>query len=150
MGGDQMFGNQAGRLQRNLAAAGIAPDQVDDIVLTHAHPDHCWGMVADDGTLGFPNAQLHISQADFDFWTDEGKLSAKGFVPAFVAGARRNLLPYRDRMHFVTDRKEVLPGVTALSTPGHTVGHTSYLISSGNETFLNVGDVVHHLSLIHI
>ena len=148
MGNDAMFGNQAGRLQRNLAAAGIAPDQVDDIVLTHAHPDHCWGMVADDGTLGFPNAQLHISQADFDFWTDEGKLSAKGFVPAFVAGARRNLLPYRDRMHFVTDRKEVLPGVTELSTPGHTVGHTSYLISSGNETFLNVGDVVHHYALL--
>jgi glyoxylase-like metal-dependent hydrolase (beta-lactamase superfamily II) len=148
MGSDQMFGDKSGRLLRNLAAAGIQPDQIDDIVLTHAHCDHCWGMVGDGGALNFPNAQVHMSQADFDFWTDEAKLSGAGFLPAFVKGARKNLLPYRDRMHFVADQKEVLPGITALSTPGHTVGHTSFLISSGNESFLNVGDVVHHYALL--
>ena len=148
MGSDQMFGPQAGRILKNLAAAGIDPATIDDIVLTHAHCDHCWGMVADDGELNFPNAQVHMSKADFDFWTDEAKLSAEGFLPAFVAGARRNLLPYHNRMNFVEDGKEVLSGVTALATPGHTVGHTSYLISSGDKTFLNVGDVVHHTALL--
>ncbi|MEI4473011.1 MBL fold metallo-hydrolase [Frigidibacter sp. MR17.24] len=148
MGSDQLFGDKAGRLIRNLAAAGIAPEQVDDIVLTHAHCDHCWGMVGDGGALNFPNAQVHISQADFEFWTDEAKLSAEGFLPTFVKGARRNLMPYRDRMLFVTDGQEVLPGVTAISTPGHTMGHMSYAISSGNESFLNVGDVVHHTALL--
>lgn len=148
MGADQLFGTQAGRILKNLAAAGIHPADIDDIILTHAHCDHCWGMVADDNSLNFPNAQVHISQADFDFWTDEAKLQADGFVPKFVAGARKNLLPYRDRMHFVKDGKEVLAGVTALHTPGHTVGHTSYVISSGNSTFLNVGDVVHHYALL--
>lgn len=148
MGADKLFGPESGRMLKNLAAAGIDPADIDDIVLTHAHCDHCWGMVGDDGSLNFPNAQVHISEADFDFWTDEEKLKADGFVPKFVAGARKNLLPYRDRMHFVKDNKEVLPGVTAMSTPGHTVGHTSYVISSGDETFLNVGDVVHHYALL--
>lgn len=148
MGSDAMFGDQSGRLLRNLSAAGIEADQVDDIVLTHAHIDHCSGLVADGGTLNFPNAQLHMSQADFDYWTDEAKLSGQGSQPAFVKAARENLLPYRDRMSFVTDQKEVLPGITAISTPGHTVGHTSYLITSGDHSFLNVGDVVHHYALL--
>lgn len=148
MGRDAMFGEQSGRLLGNLSAAGIEPGQVDDIVLTHAHIDHCSGLVAADGTLNFPKAQLHMSQADFDFWTDEAKLSGEGSQPAFVKAARHNLLPYRDRLTFVTDKAEVLPGITAISTPGHTVGHTSYLISSGNQSFLNVGDVVHHYALL--
>jgi glyoxylase-like metal-dependent hydrolase (beta-lactamase superfamily II) len=148
MGADQTFGDKAGRLLRNLRAAGIEPAQVDDIVLTHAHCDHCWGLVADDGTLNFPNATAHISQADFDYWTDEANLSGPGFLPFFVSGARKNLLPYRDRMTFVADGKEVLPGVTAISTPGHTPGHNSFVIASGRQTFLNVGDVVHHYALL--
>lgn len=148
MGKNTLFGPAAGRILKNLEAAGIKRETIDDIVLTHAHCDHCWGMVSDDGALNFPNAQVHISQADFDFWTDEAKLSSEGFVSTFVKGARNNLLPYRDRMHFVLNEKEVLPGVTAITTPGHTVGHTSYVISSGNKTFLNVGDVVHHYALL--
>lgn len=148
MGKDIMFGDGAGRLLRNLEAAGIAADQVDDIVLTHAHPDHCWGLVGDNGAPIFANAQLYMSQTDFDFWTDEGKLSAEGFLPAFVQGARKNLLPYRERIHFVEDGKEVLGGVTAIATPGHTVGHISYVISSGDSSFLNVGDVCHHYALL--
>lgn len=148
MGSEKLFGPESGRLLKNLTIAGINPADIDDIVLTHAHCDHCWGMVANDGSLNFPNAQVHISQGDFDFWTDEAKLKADGFVPKFVAGARKNLLPYRDRMHFVKDGKEVLPGVTAMSTPGHTVGHTSYVISDSDKTFLNVGDVVHHYALL--
>ncbi|APX26165.1 MULTISPECIES: MBL fold metallo-hydrolase [Salipiger] len=148
IGSDQTFGDKAGRMLRNLQAAGIEPGQVDDVVLTHAHCDHCWGLVADDGALNFPNATVHISQVDFDYWTDEANLSGPGFIPFFVAGARKNLLPYRDRLSFVADGKEVMPGVTAISTPGHTPGHISYVIASGGQTFLNVGDVVHHYALL--
>ncbi|KQT85243.1 MBL fold metallo-hydrolase [Aurantimonas sp. Leaf443] len=148
MGTAKTFGPESGRLLASLKAAGIDPATIDAVILTHAHLDHCWGIMADDGSRNFPNAQIYMSQADFDFWTDEAKLSAGGFLPSFVEGARRNLLPNRDRMIFVADGKEVIKGVSAIATPGHTVGHTSYLIESEGASYLNVGDVVHHYALL--
>lgn len=148
MGSTQLFGDDSGRLLANIRSAGYEPDAITDIILTHAHCDHCWGIMADDGTPNFPNADIHISQADFDFWTDEAKLGAEGFVSVFVEGARRNLMPQRDRIFFVEDGQEALPGIQAISTPGHTVGHTSYVITSGDAHYLNIGDVVHHYALL--
>lgn len=148
MGSTQLFGDDSGRLLANIRAAGFNTDAFTDIVLTHAHCDHCWGIMADDGTPNFPNADIHISKTDFDYWTDEAKLGTEGFVSIFVEGARRNLLPRRDRIFFVEDGKEVLPGIQAVATPGHTVGHTSYIITSDGQSFLNVGDVVHHYALL--
>lgn len=148
MGSTKLFGDDSGKLLANIKAAGFDPATITDIVLTHAHCDHCWGIMADDGTPNFPNADIHISQADFDFWTDEGKLTAGGFVQTFVEGARKNLLPRRERVFFFDDGKEVLPGIQAVSTPGHTIGHTSFVITSGGQNFLNVGDVVHHYALL--
>lgn len=144
MGSTQLFGDGSGRLMDNIRAAGFDTSAITDIVLTHAHCDHCSGIMADDGTPNFPNADIHISQADFDFWTDEAKLGTEGFVGTFVEGARRNLLPQRDRLFFVEDGKEVLPGIQAVSTPGHT----SFVITSDGQSFLNVGDVVHHYALL--
>ncbi|MFN3823933.1 MAG: MBL fold metallo-hydrolase [Pseudorhodobacter sp.] len=148
MGSTKLFGDDSGRLFANIRAAGFDPEAITDIVVTHAHCDHVWGIMADDGTPHFPNADIHLSQADFDFWTDEAKLGTEGFVGTFVEGARRNLLPRRDRIFFVEDGKEVLPGIRAVFTPGHTVGHTSYVITSDGQSFLNVGDVVHHYALL--
>jgi glyoxylase-like metal-dependent hydrolase (beta-lactamase superfamily II) len=147
MGTDKMLGPDTGRLPTNLRAARIEPKDVDAVVLTHAHPDHCFGLMADNGAPTFPNAQIYMTQADFDFWTDEAKLS-NDMLKAFVAGARKQLLPNRDRMVFMKDGQEFLPGVQAVSAPGHTVGHTVYMITSQGKTMCNVGDIAHHHVLV--
>ncbi len=143
MGTEKMLGPDTGRLTANLKAAGIEPKDVDAVVLTHAHPDHCFGLTAGDGAPVFPNAQIYMAQADFDFWTDEGKLSNE-MLKGFVAGARQRLLPNRDRMVFIKDGQEFLPGVQAMSAPGHTVGHTVYVITSQGKAICNAGDIAHH------
>jgi glyoxylase-like metal-dependent hydrolase (beta-lactamase superfamily II) len=142
-GSAKAFGPDSGRLLTNLKAAGIEGKDVDAVVLTHAHPDHCFLLMADDGTRTFPNAQIYMAQADLEFWTDEGKLS-NAAIGAFVAGARKHLLPNRDRMVFVKDGQEFLPGIQAVAAHGHTVGHTVYIITSQGKTLCNAGDLAHH------
>lgn len=142
-GGSKMFGAKSGRLIANLKAAGIDPKDIDVVALTHAHPDHCWALMAADGTPHFPNAQIVLSQADFDFWTDEGKAQGD-MMKALIAGTRRQLLPNRGRMTFIKDGEEVVPGVRAMAAPGHTVGHMVFVVSSGGKTLMNTGDIAHH------
>jgi len=143
VGTAKAFGPDSGRLLAGLRSAGLDPKDVDAIVLTHAHPDHCWGLMADDGTRNFLNAQIYMAQADLDFWTDEGKLSHPQ-LKDFVAGTRKHLLPNRDRMVFVRDGQEFLPGIQAMAAPGHTVGHTVYVITSQGKSLCNAGDIAHH------
>jgi glyoxylase-like metal-dependent hydrolase (beta-lactamase superfamily II) len=143
IGATKIFGPTTGRLLQSLRAAGIAASDIDAVVLTHAHPDHCWGLMGEDGKPLFPNAQIYVTQADFDFWTDEAKLAQDAIKP-MIEGARRNLTPNRGRITFVRDGQEFLPGIQALAAPGHTVGHTSYLITSQGQTLCFAGDVAHH------
>lgn len=143
VGTSKAFGPKAGRIQSNLKAAGYDPKDVDAIVLTHAHPDHCWGLLADDGTSNFPNAQIFLQESDLTFWTDQAKASDKA-IGSFIEPTRRQLLPNRERIAFIKDGAEILPGVQAIATPGHTVGHTSFVVTSGGKTLLLTADVCHH------
>ena len=145
MGAQKMFGPTTGRLIKSMAEAGIQPGQIDSIVITHAHIDHIGGLVNAGNQRIFPNAKVYISQADFDFWTDD-KDPKKN--KDFVAHARKNLLPYRDRLVFIKDGQEILPGITAIATPGHTVGHMVFMLNSDGKQACFVGDLTHHQILL--
>jgi glyoxylase-like metal-dependent hydrolase (beta-lactamase superfamily II) len=144
----KMFGPTTGRLLDNMRAAGIEPSQIDMVVLTHAHCDHCWALVDANGNRNFPNAQVAISETDLKFWTDDANKRGPDFMVSFIDGAKKNLSAYRDRMVMVKDGQEVVPGVTGVATPGHTLGHMVYFIASGDQVVVNTGDLAHHHILL--
>jgi glyoxylase-like metal-dependent hydrolase (beta-lactamase superfamily II) len=146
LGATKGFGPSTGRQQKSLKAAGIKPEDIDAVVFSHAHPDHVGGVIGANGKPLFPNAQFYIAQSDLDFWTDEGKLS--GPLKDFIGIARNNLLPVRNRIIFYKDGQEFLPGIQALAAPGHTVGHTIFMITSKGKSLAYLADLSHHPILL--
>ncbi len=138
LGSQKLYGPDSGRLPASLAEAGIAPTDIDALVLTHGHCDHCWGTMADDGTPQFPNATIYMAEAELAYW--ESDPPAERDEPS-LAGVARHLLPLRDRIVFVRDGATFLPGVQAWLTPGHTPGHMAFLFE-GN--WCLTGDVAFH------
>lgn len=141
-GSSTMFGDTTGRLPANLKAAGIDPASIDLVVLSHSHPDHVGGMIDSAGNLVFPNAQVSINEADFQFWTDEAKLT--GEIKPFIEFARARLLPYKDKIVFHKGGQEIVSGLQAIDAPGHTVGHTAFLVTAGGKPLAITADCAHH------
>ncbi len=135
-----------GKLFENLAAAGISPDQIDLVLQTHCHPDHSNGLSDAAGKRLFPRAELLMHAAELAFWHDDGamaKADETSRARNFQA-ARDQVAPYRKAGALRTfEGGEVLPGVTAMPFPGHTPGHTGYLVASGDASFLIWGDIIH-------
>ena len=146
LGTAKPFGPTTGRQQKSMKEAGIKPEDIDAVVFSHGHIDHIGGVVDDNNKVLFPNAQYYIAESDFDYWTDYDKAGPS--LKAFVDHAKKNLTPVRDRLVFYKDEQEFLPGVTALSAPGHTVGHTIFVISSGGKSFAYTADLTHHPILL--
>ncbi|MDX3809760.1 MAG: MBL fold metallo-hydrolase, partial [Bosea sp. (in: a-proteobacteria)] len=146
-GSQHFMGPTCGRLAENFAAAGIAPESVNGILLTHVHPDHSNGLTdVESGRLLFPNAEVFVHQAELDHWYDDdamAKATERQRLRYFKWG-RDQLDPYikLDRVQTFKD-EEILPGITAVPCPGHTPGHSSFVVSSGRESMIVWGDTVH-------
>jgi glyoxylase-like metal-dependent hydrolase (beta-lactamase superfamily II) len=138
-----------GRLPDNLRAAGVAPDKIDVVLLTHMHPDHSNGLVDAEGNAVFLNAEIVAHEEEARFWLDREELSSDSErVKRNTAASRRVFSAYRDRLRRVPDG-EALPGVAAFIQPGHTPGHTAWLVQSRGDSLLFWGDIV-HLAAIQI
>lgn len=144
----QLMGPGLGALHAGLAAAGVAPDSIDTVLLTHMHPDHAGGLLAADGTAAFANAELVVAQREWDFWHDDAILAS---VPegsrGFFDMARRAVAPYADRLRLLAGEREAAPGFTALDLPGHTPGHIGFMLDAGGEGLLFWGDLIHSTAL---
>jgi glyoxylase-like metal-dependent hydrolase (beta-lactamase superfamily II) len=144
-GAGTFFGPTVGKLVTNLEASGYRPDQVDEIYITHMHPDHIGGLIK-DGPAAFPNAIVRASQQEADYWLSKAKMSA---APAEAkdgfANAQKALAPYVAAGRFKPFNGDVqlVPGVRSVGAPGHTPGHTLYMVESGGQKLLLWGDLMH-------
>lgn len=149
VGSGSEFMPTAGKLFENLDAVGVSPDDITDVIFTHAHPDHLWGLLDDFGDPAFPGAAFHIGQAEWDYWTDPALIES--IAPerqAFAVGAARRLEMIADTVAFLADGDEPVPGVVAMATHGHTPGHLSFRVG---EEIVVLGDAVTnpHLNFVH-
>lgn len=141
----QAPGATFGFLIRNLAEIGIKPDDIDVVIISHFHGDHVNGLVGLDGPA-FPKAEISVPANEWTFWMDDSEMSraSPGRMQDLFKNNRRVFDPLKDRVTTHAWDKEVAPGVIAYGTPGHSIGHTSYIISSGRDSVFLIQDVVNH------
>ncbi len=133
----------AGALVETLSAAGIEPDAVTDVIFTHAHPDHLWGILDDFDEIAFPNAQLHIGRAEWNFWRSDDAIEKVGEArQSFAVGAKNRFAAMKDRVQLFDAGSEVLPDVEAVDTSGHTPGHMSFAVHSRGDYVMVIGDAI--------
>ncbi|MEP7298076.1 MAG: MBL fold metallo-hydrolase [Burkholderiales bacterium] len=144
-GAAKLFGPTLGNLLDSLRAAGYQPEQVDEIYITHMHADHVGGLMAGD-KMAFPNAVVRADQHDADFWLSKENLDkAPEQMKGFFQGAQASLNAYVAAGKFkpFNGNTELVPGIKAVAAPGHTPGHSTYLVESKGEKLALWGDLMH-------
>lgn len=145
VGSGPYFMPTAGKLLESLEAENIEPEEVTDVVLTHAHPDHLWGLIDDFDELICANANYHISSTEWDFWrADDAIDKVSESRRSFVVGAQNRFAAIEDEINLFSFGQEILPGVESVDTSGHTPGHTSFVLHSASGSVLLVGDALTH------
>ena len=140
--GDGMIAK--GDLVATLANAGYSAEQIDVVVITHMHPDHIGGLMA-EGAATFPNARYVTGEVEYAFWSHEDRLS--GATEGVGKLVRSNVVPLAEKTRFLGDAGEVVPGINAIAAFGHTPGHMAYHIESGGQRLLLWADASNHYVL---
>lgn len=140
------LGPNTGKILQNLKARGIAPEDIDTVIITHGHPDHIGGNTDTEGKPAFPKARYVMWKDEWDFWTSEqAELQLdEHSKEVLLKFARKNLPPIEGQLDLVDQETEIVPGVCAVAAPGHTPGHMALAISSRDEQLLCISDVVLH------
>jgi len=142
----KVFGPGLGKVPRNLIASGYKPEQVDVILVTHMHGDHIGGLITDDGNPVYPNAVVYASKAEKDFWYSDAiaDKAPVNFKPVFKM-VRDLMNPYINTGKFKTVENGELPvaGIKAIDIKGHTAGQLAYKVTSGTQSLLMIGDMLH-------
>jgi glyoxylase-like metal-dependent hydrolase (beta-lactamase superfamily II) len=143
-GAGNLFGPTLGKMLANLKASGYQPEQVDEVLITHMHLDHVGGLIV-DGRAAFPNAIVRADRHDSDFWLSQANME-KASEKVFFQGAISSLAPYvaHQRLQPFSGAGEVVPGIRAVTSYGHTPGHVNYLVESKGHKLLLVGDLIHN------
>ncbi|NUH64278.1 MBL fold metallo-hydrolase [Sulfitobacter sp. S0837] len=148
-GAGPAFMPSAGMLQNSLEAAGVSTEDVTHVVFTHAHPDHLWGVLDDFDDLVFPNATYLMGADEWNYWRDPNTVDTIGEArAAFAVGAARRLEAIEERLEEIKDGQEILPGVMAHASFGHTPGHMSFEVRQNKDAVLIGGDAIgnHHVA----
>jgi glyoxylase-like metal-dependent hydrolase (beta-lactamase superfamily II) len=141
MGAGKLF-STTGRLLQNMDQAGISPQSIDRVIISHAHPDHVGGTLDENGGLNFTNATYFIWKQEWDFWFSEQAI--RQVAESFITFAREKLAPLKERMILIEKEQEILPGVEVIFAPGHTPGHMVVLFISEGQQILYTADTVLH------
>jgi glyoxylase-like metal-dependent hydrolase (beta-lactamase superfamily II) len=144
MGSGDRFMPSAGELWDNLKAAGIDKAKITKVIFTHGHPDHLWGAVDEFDDPALPDATFYVGASEWDFW--QGDDAVRG-LPAeragFVTGARRNYAAIKNKVKMFKAGEDIVTGLRAIATPGHTQGHISLELAGGDGLIVG-GDVLTH------
>ena len=138
-----LFGPTCGFLQDALKEAGLEPNEITDIFLTHLHPDHVAGAINAEGYAVFENASFKVIDLEYNFWTSDTFTDSEVNGNDWASLARAALNAYKDKIETISFGKDIIPGVTSVSIPGHTPGHSGFRVDEGNETLIQMGDILH-------